>query len=74
MQIVLTKQIKCHSGLSTNNFRRPKQILSVKQPPNPPLFNGQHQGGENTNQNQMKKTPLVYIVFQVLKELLTKNC
>ena len=33
--------------------------MSVKQPSNPPPFNGQHQGGWNTNQNQMKKHPLL---------------
>ena len=65
MQIVLTKQIKCHSELSS---------CQLSKPPNPLVFNGQYQGGWNTNQNQMKNTPPVYIVFQVLKVLLTKNC
>ena len=46
----------------------------LSNPPNPPDFNGQYQGGWNTNQNQMEYTPPVYIVFQVLKVILTKNC
>ena len=36
--------------------------------------NGQDQNGQNTNQNQMKNTCLLYIVFQVSKVLLLKMC
>ena len=34
----------------------------------PPVLNGQYQNGENTNQNQIKNTYLVHIVFQLEKD------
>ena len=37
-----------------------------------PVLNRQYQDGKNTNQNQMKNTCPIFIIFQVLKLLLTK--
>ena len=39
---------------------------------NPPVLNGQHKNGWNTNQKQMKNAHPLCIVFQVLKALLIK--
>ena len=49
-------------------------LLSNPLPPNPPLLNGQSQDGWNTNQNQLKNTPLFHIVFEVLKAVFIKIC
>ena len=40
----------------------------------PPILNRQNQDGWNTNQNQMRNTRHFYIVFEVLKVLLTIIC
>ena len=42
--------------------------------PHPPVPNGQNQNGQNTNQNQMKNTHPLYIVFELLKVHLIITC
>ena len=48
--------------------------VKLKKTPHHPVLNGQNQRGWNTNQNEMKNTQPLYIVFEVLKVLLIIIC
>ena len=45
-------------------------LLSNPPPHSNPVLKRQYQNGQHTNQNQMKDTPSIYIVFQDLKVIL----
>ena len=54
-------------------FAMLNRFCLLSKTPTPPVLNGQYQDGWNTNQNQMKNTPLFTLHFKFFEGTPSKN-